>query len=98
MLPYVISKNETKANVYFAQYPQPISEIINVKLVATLNFSYVVAADISVSGKEILIKTYINIFYWQRNLSDRQWQIFQAAPDTLPFQWSHREKAFAGLG
>lgn len=103
---YIISKHETKAHVYLAPYPQLINKIFLLKHVATLNLSYVVAADISATGKEILIKTYMNIFYWQRNLSDTLWQVLTTTPDTLPYSmepqgesvcWAGDEKGYYTL-
>ena len=82
---YIISKQESQANVFLARYPQPISEIITVEFVAELDLPYLVAADISGSGEEILVKTYTNIFYWQRNTADKLWHSFSTAPDLLPY-------------
>ena len=82
---YIISKSDSTANVYLAAYPQPISEEFTLEHVTTLTIPYVVAADISVSGEEILIKTYTNIFYWQRNPTDILWQVFSTAPATVPY-------------
>ncbi len=82
---YIISKQDIKANVYLARYPQPISEIFTLEHVATLNIPKVVAADISKTGEEILIKTYTSIFYWQRDTADTLWNVFSTAPDTLPY-------------
>jgi hypothetical protein len=95
---YIISKQETNANVYLAPYPQPISEIFTLTPVATLNLPYVVAADISVSGKEILVKTYTNIFYWQRDLSDTLWRVLTTQPDTLPYSMEPQGESVCWAG
>jgi hypothetical protein len=44
-----------------------------------------VGGDISPSGNEILIKTYINVFYWHRTTQPSLWDVFQEAPDTVTY-------------
>jgi hypothetical protein len=82
---YIISKSDSTANVYLAQYPQPIGEISTLEYVITLNIPYIVAADISISGEEILLKTYTNIFYWRRDPTGIMRQVLLTAPATVPY-------------
>lgn len=82
---YIITKREDSVRVYRAPYPQSTTEILTLEKVATLNLTQVVAGDISVSGYEILIKNYDNIFYWQRDTCQDLWQVFSTTPDTLPY-------------
>ena len=82
---YIISKSDSTANVYLAQYPQPIGEISTLEHVITLNIPYVVAADISISGEEILLKTYTNVFYWRRDPADIIRQVLTTTPVIVPY-------------
>ena len=65
---YVVSKREFEdIRVYRAPYPQPVNEVIILEHVATLELYEIVAGDISVSGREILLKDYEKIYYWERD-------------------------------
>ena len=46
---------------------------------------YPVGGDISANGKEILIKSYENVFYWERSLSTSVGDALQTAPAELPY-------------
>lgn len=63
---YVLSKREDKIGIYRAAYPQSTSEIITLEKLGTIPFYNTTAADISADGNEILLKTYGEIRYWQR--------------------------------
>lgn len=64
---YILSKREDHIGVYVAKYPQSTTEVITLKKLASIPYNQTVAADISADGQEILLKTYNNIYYWQRN-------------------------------
>jgi hypothetical protein len=83
---YVVSKREFEdIRVYRAPYPQPLDQLIILEHVATLNLYQVVAGDISSSGLEILLKTYQNIYYWDRDPEQNLWDAFNEDPVLLPY-------------
>ena len=77
---YVVSKREGIARVYRAPYPQSTTDTVTVEHVATLNLTNTVGGDISPSGRELLIKTYSNIYYWCRTPEQNLWQAFDNEP------------------
>lgn len=64
---YIISKREAQVGVYLLAYPQSTTEPNTAKFQGLIPFHNVVAADISPSGKEILIKDYKNVYHWFRS-------------------------------
>jgi len=83
---YVISKESDNAVIYAARYPQPIHTNFILEKVGTLPISKVTAADISPDGTEILIKNYIQVFYWKRNPSQSISSTLHETPFTIPYQ------------
>lgn len=70
---YVISKRENNVRLYRLPYPQNINEITVAETFGELpSFGqgitgYVTGAAISPDGREILVRTYANVFYWKRS-------------------------------
>ncbi len=81
---YVIAK-DTNALVYVARYPQEVTKTIVLKKLAVLPFSSVTAADISADGKEMLIKTYTQIFYFRKKSNESLTELLRQIPDTIPY-------------
>lgn len=73
---YIISKREDSVKVYSAPINTAKNKIITLKKEATLFFpgfihiKWITAGDISRDGKQILVKSYGNIFYWKRNANE----------------------------
>jgi len=83
---YVVSKREFEdIRVYRAPYPQPVNEVIILEHVATLELSQIVGGDISVSGGEILLKDYEEVYYWERDPDVNFWEAFNNDPIVLPY-------------
>ena len=83
---YVISKESGKAVVYLASYPQPLNKNFVLTKIGSLPISKVTAADISPDGTEILIKNYVQVFYWKRNLNQTISFTLKQNPLLLPYQ------------
>ena len=89
---YVVTKRNGGIEdvIFRAAYPQSTTETIILEQVATidiptfLNYGSV-GGDISVSGLEILIKTYSHIYYWSRKLEDDLWDAFDDEPFVIPY-------------
>ncbi len=82
---YIISKRETQVHVYRLAYPQSTNQILTAEYLGKLNLTRVVAGDISLSGKEIILKTYPKILYWQRPSGYTLWETLQITPFPLPY-------------
>jgi hypothetical protein len=92
---YIISKRETKSRVYQLPYPQSFTEENVAKFVTELPFNYVTAGDISADGKQILIKNYAQVYFWQRSLSQNISQTLQKNPVSLPYLVESQGEAIA---
>lgn len=82
---YVISKRESRVHVYRLAFPQSTSEVNTAEFVGTLDLTNVVAGDISPDGMEILVKTYGEIFYWQRSAGESIAGTLAQAPVKVPY-------------
>ncbi len=62
-------------------------EVVSAKLVGTSPMSIVTAGDLSDDGKHLLIKTYIDIFYWKRKPGESIGSMCSRTPDSiLPYE------------
>lgn len=68
--PYVISKREEQVGVYMPKGLLVCGDTLVLSLVTQLPFHNITSGDVSLSGKEILLKNYNEIFYWKRNKSE----------------------------
>lgn len=64
---YLISKREERVGVYELAFPQETEALDTARRIMSLPFTYITAADISPSGREVLIKNYRNIYHWQQD-------------------------------
>lgn len=62
---YLVSKREDNVSLYEVKFPF-VADTLTAEPVHTLPIRGVVAGDISPDGREILLKTYENIYYWRR--------------------------------
>ncbi|MBX2964791.1 MAG: hypothetical protein KF845_01510 [Cyclobacteriaceae bacterium] len=83
---YIFSKREPAVNLYRLPYPQSTTEIITAeKVLEKLPFTLIVAADWSADGKEILIKNYQQVYYWQREQHEPVTDVLRRSPGILPY-------------
>lgn len=62
----------------------------------TLPFSYFVGGDISRDGKEIVMKTYQNIYYWPRKMEKPSKKPSQKYHRKFHINKNHKVRLFAG--
>ncbi|MBK0382662.1 hypothetical protein I5M32_06775 [Pedobacter sp. SD-b] len=73
---YIVSKREDSVKVYSAAIDTPPNKPTTLKKEATLFFpgvihlKWITAGDISRDGTQVLIKSYGNIFYWNRKTNE----------------------------
>jgi len=82
---YIVSKREDSVGVYRIEYPHSTSEVLTAQKVATLPFTSAVAGDISPEGDEIIIKNYLQIFYWTVGEDESIETALQRTPAILPY-------------
>ncbi len=82
---YILTKGDTSSHVFRAAYPQSLKRGTRLEQVATLRLGWVVGGNISLSGDEILVKTYPAIYYWHRSSEQNFEEAFKKAPVVLPY-------------
>ncbi len=91
---YVITKDSV-AGVYVAPYPQKINTKSKLTLVAELPISTVTAADMSSDGRQILIKNYDDIYYWERKPGETLVACLKKVPLRLNYKKEMQGEAIA---
>jgi len=90
---YVITKQDSPSRIYKIPYPQNIGAINTATLVGTLSFTGVTGAALSGDGKEILVRTYNSVYYWNRTSSQSVEQALAGSPVTLDTQFEPQGEA-----
>ncbi|TAH30262.1 MAG: hypothetical protein EAZ06_03885 [Cytophagales bacterium] len=93
---YIITKREKpKVMVFKWKYPQSTKNIETVELVAQLPCFKIVGGDISLDGKEIILKDYDNVYFWKRKANEELAQTFNRLPVRLPYSSEPQGEALA---
>lgn len=82
---YLVTKRDDYSILYVAPYPQQLDEEFTLILGGEFSFSAATAATISSDGSEILIKTYDQIFYWQRSEGEPLIETLARTPLEAPY-------------
>jgi hypothetical protein len=88
---YIISKREDSVKVYSTPINTQTNKITTLKKEATLYFPgiahvrFITAGDISRDGKQILVKSYGNIFYWKRQTNESFAKAIKKPFQILPY-------------
>ena len=89
---YILSKRERLVNIYRVAFPQRTDSLNALEKLGQIPreqigiLEQLVGGDVSADGKEILLKSYVQVFYWQRK--DEQTSLvdlLQTAPTMLPY-------------
>lgn len=64
---FVVSKREQNVGLYRIPYPYNVRDTLLLEKSLTLPFTQIVGGDISLNGKDIALKNYFTVYYWQRN-------------------------------
>lgn len=92
---YILSKREENIRIYRASYPQSTTGIITLEKLGTIPYFNTVSADITSDGKEILLKTYDNIYYWPRKDGNSITQTLISEPVVIPYNPEPQGEAIA---
>jgi len=86
---YIVSKREDSVRVY--RYPCRIDSeacekrIVQLERVTELPMTLITAGDISSDGQEILIRTYVQLYYWKRQTpTEPLVEVLKRAPVRIP--------------
>lgn len=83
---YIITKRDAKSRVYKLSYPQSTTELMQAAFVGELSFTGAVSAALSPDGKEIIIKTYTQLYYYSKKAEESIAVALEKAPSTLDYQ------------
>ena len=82
---YIITKRDNPSRIYKLAYPHNIA-LNEVEFVGALSITGVVSAALSVDGKELIVKTYTNLYYSQRLAGESLVSAFQKDFTILPYK------------
>jgi hypothetical protein len=78
---YVITKNQLNVRVYRLPYPQSTNSLNIAQYQGDIKYLGMVSGDISPKGDEILLKSYLAIFYWKVREGETFYQTLSRAHD-----------------
>lgn len=76
----IISKRDALVRVYELPFPHDEKEMVQAVFKGTLPFKTIVGGDISRDGKEILIKTYGEVYHWYTEFENPLLTLFHQRP------------------
>lgn len=89
---YIVSKRDKFEHIYRAPFPQSTSEVITLENTGKLPIKIggildqIVGGDISADGREVVLKSYVRVFYWKReDESTSITELLQKEPVVLPY-------------
>lgn len=91
---YIISKREDSVRLYEIK-PSGKIDTLQVEIAGKLPFTNVVAANISLDGSEVLVKTYRDIYYWKREVNESIPSLLQRKPVRLNYNSETQGEAMA---
>jgi len=95
---YVISKREKNVGIYVLPNEFAEETYQAVKM-GTLPMSNVVAADFSANGQRFILKTYSNIFLWERNTENQPFcEMIISTPCILPYSMEPQGESICFFG
>ncbi len=64
---FMVTKQDSLSKIYKLPYPQSTTSTNLAVAAGVMKIGGVASASLSPDGKEILVKTYTNVYYWERN-------------------------------
>lgn len=92
---FVISKREEKIRLYEINAPLIFGDTTIAEFKTELPLAWIVAADVSADGKEVLLKDYDNIFYWKRSGTESISELLKTKPTVLKYEREPQGEAIA---
>ena len=90
---YVITKRDVKSKVYKLAYPQDTTKLITAVYVSDLAFDLVTSATISPDSKELIVKTYTNLYFYARSPTESIATTLSHTPSTLGYDLEQQGEA-----
>lgn len=83
---YVISKRDEPVWLYQLKFPYPTDTITQAKKIHSLPFKQIVAGDVSADGKQVLLKNYEHVYYWNNEKGVSIPQLLKTPPFEVPYE------------
>lgn len=83
---FIISKRDTKSRLYKLPFPQSASSPQVAEFVMELGYTSVVSAATSPGGEEIIVKTYMQVYHYEKDAAIPASTVFQSEPKMLAYQ------------
>lgn len=64
---FIISKRESPVYLYELKYPQSTTDTLTANKLMPIPYTQIVGADFSADGRELIMKNYVNVYYWKIN-------------------------------
>lgn len=94
---YIASKEKSRSVIYRAAYPQSTSAVITLEPLLKTPFDLITSGDISVDGKEILLRNKGQIWYWLRNKDQNIADALKMAPQIAPYAGNEHQGEGVGF-
>lgn len=100
---YIVTKREEPVHVYRIKYPYSTKDTLEAQQTATLPLTQIVAADLSPDGRDLLMKDYSNIYYWNNSAGKPMDELLKETPLLIPYEpepqgeslaWARDESGF----
>jgi hypothetical protein len=91
---YIVSKREDSVRLYESPYPFTGDTLVPEKIL-TLPLTRIVAGSISDDGREVLLKNYINVYYWKKKASENIRQLLARPPLMLDYEKEQQGESIA---
>jgi len=82
---YIITKQDTPSAIYKIAFPYSTTSTNTAERVGTLSYTGAVGAALSPDGTELLVKTYVTMYYYKRGDKSIE-AALQTAPTILPYK------------
>lgn len=90
---YIITKQDKPSRIYKLSYPQTIGSVNTAVSIGSLPFTGVTGASFSPDGKEIVIKTYTEMYYWKFKKAQTAEQALSETPVKISYQFEPQGEA-----
>ncbi|MFN3852141.1 MAG: PE-PGRS family protein [Spirosomataceae bacterium] len=80
---YIITKRESKVRIYQLPFPQSFTNPQIAEFLQEIDYQLITSGEISVDGKEIVLKNYLSTFYWYRKPNESIKATFSRSADKV---------------
>jgi hypothetical protein len=96
---YIVSKRKDSVGIYTTPLNFKNNDTLTMTLRCKIHtdgfppFKWITAGDISKDGKQVLLKSYADVYYWKRENNESAWQAMKAKPQKLFYKQEKQGEA-----